>query len=155
MHDATARDGIRIRRLSGSDAQDARRLFAMMAAVFEEPMGAVSEAYVERLLARPDVAAFAAVTPEGRFVGGATVFELPMTRHEGGELLLWDLAVAVEYQRRGIGRRLMEAVQAHARARGLACTFLFADDEDLHALDFYRAIGGRAAPVTMFTWDAD
>lgn len=155
MREHPSDDGVRIRRLADTDAADALGLFAMMADVFEEPMGPVSEAYVARLLARPDVAVFAAVLPDGTPVGGATTFELPMFRHEGGELLLWDLAVLPEQQRRGIGRRLMEAVQAHARARGLACTFLFADDEDLHAIDFYRAIGGRAAPVTMFTWDAD
>lgn len=144
---------VEVRRLGSDEAEAALRLVAMMAAVFEEPMGPVSEAYMERLLARPDFAAFAAVAGDGRFVGGATTFELPMSRSEGGELLLWDLAVDPEVQRRGIGRRLMEAVRAHARARGLAATFLFADDEDLHAIDFYRAIGGRAAPVTMFTWD--
>jgi aminoglycoside 3-N-acetyltransferase I len=31
---------------------------------------------------------------------------------------------------------------------------VLADDEDQHALDFYRALGGAASPVTMFDFSS-
>jgi ribosomal protein S18 acetylase RimI-like enzyme len=37
----------------------------------------------------------------------------------GGDLHIWELAVASAYQRHGLGRRLIEAAQAQARAEGL------------------------------------
>ena len=30
--------------------------------------------------------------------------------------------------------------------------FVPADDDDIHALDFYRALGGEESPVTFFTF---
>jgi aminoglycoside 3-N-acetyltransferase I len=53
----------------------------------------------------------------------------------------------------GIGRRLVEALRDAANAIE-ADVFVPADDEDLHALDFYRALGGEPAPVTIFTFPA-
>jgi aminoglycoside 3-N-acetyltransferase I len=31
--------------------------------------------------------------------------------------------------------------------------FVAADNEDVHAIDFYKALGGTDSPVTMFTFD--
>lgn len=45
------------------------------------------------------------------------------------------------YHRKGVGRQLVAALRDSANA----------DNEDLQALDFYRAIGGTASPVTIFT----
>jgi hypothetical protein len=37
-----------------------------------------------------------------------------------------------------------------AFTRRIAELFVAADNEDTHALDFYRALGGTASPVTIF-----
>ena len=42
---------------------------------------------------------------------------------------------------------------ALAAAEGIGVVFVPADDEDTHALDFYRAMGGEPQPVTIFTFD--
>jgi hypothetical protein len=31
--------------------------------------------------------------------------------------------------------------------------FVAVADEDVHAMDFYRAVGGAESPVTMFSFD--
>lgn len=67
------------------------------------------------------------------------------------ELFIYDLAVVAEYQRKGMGRRLVAALRADAAQQGVDEAFVPADEEDTHALDFYRAIGATAAPVVMFT----
>lgn len=144
---------LKLRRLRTGDEDVAAGMFAMMSAVFDEG-GEVERLdldYVRRLLARADFLAVAAV--EGRVVvGGVTGHVLPMTRSRSSELFIYDLAVRVDRQRRGVGRALVAAIRGMAAAEGIGTSFVAADDEDTHALAFYRAIGGDGAPVTMFSF---
>ncbi len=146
------RDAIEVCRLSVDDIGLAQRTFRLMAEVFEEPSGLLSEAYVSSLLSRAEFWALAAVTDDMP-IGGVTAHALPMTRNESTELFIYDLAVHPDYQRRGVGRALVDALRTQAARRGLAVTFVPADNDDAHALEFYRALGGDAAPVTVFTWE--
>lgn len=142
-----------VRRLTAADCQCARDTFALMAEVFDEDAGPLGDAYVARLLAQPGfwaLTAFIADTP----VGGLTAHVLPMTRSESTELFIYDIAVLPGYQRLGVGRALIAAVREAAAREGIASVFVPADDEDGHAVEFYRALGADAAPVTMFTFGA-
>ena len=123
----------------------------MMASVFDEAVAELGAAYVAALLARPDFWAMTALDGE-QVVGGLTAHALPMTRSREAELFIYDLAVRVDRQRRGIGRALVLATLDRARAEGLRVAFVPADEDDAHAIAFYRAIGGRASPVTLFTF---
>jgi aminoglycoside 3-N-acetyltransferase I len=142
---------IHARRLSPRDREHARGLFALMASVFEEPATPLSDAYLDRLLARPDFWAIAAFD-DGGVVGGLTAHTLPMTRSESSELFIYDIAVHPNHQRRGIGRLLIESLRASGAEAGVGDVFVPADDDDDDALEFYRALGGEPAPVTMFTF---
>ena len=73
-----------------------------------------------------------------------------MTRTETSELFIYDIAVREADQRQGVGRRLVKELSQQAAAAGIAELFVAADNEDTHALDFYRALGGAASPVTIF-----
>jgi aminoglycoside 3-N-acetyltransferase I len=75
-----------------------------------------------------------------------------MTRSESAEVFIYDVAVRGDHQRRGIGRQLVTVLCAAASAAGVRDVFVPADSTDGHALDFYRALGGVPAPVTMFTF---
>ena len=46
----------------------------------------------------------------------------------------------------------MTTLRSLAAAAGVSVVFVSADNEDTHALDFYRAVGGTPAPVTIFTF---
>ena len=140
---------VRVDRLGRADRERARRTFELMDRVFEAQSEPVSDAYLEALLARPGFWALSATLGD-EVVGGLTAHELPMTRSEHIELFVYDLAVREDRQRRGIGRRLVEALLAGAAEAGIDVTFVPADDADDHALAFYAALGGRPAPVTMF-----
>lgn len=142
---------ILIKRLTLGERETARKLFAMMAAVFEEDSADLSDAYLDRLLGRADFWAMAAFVDE-QIVGGLTAHVLPMTRVEGSEIFLYDIAVREDYQRRGIGRRLLTDLLRAAAVNGVLDLFVPVDNEDTHALDFYRALGGSPAPVTIFTF---
>ena len=78
-----------------------------------------------------------------------------MTTMESPELFIYDIAVRPDYQRQGIGRALMTALRQAAAAEGIADLFVPADNDDRHALEFYRRLGGVAAPVTIFTFSGD
>ncbi len=142
---------MRIQRLTADDRKQARATFAMMAQVFGEGGEPLSDSYLDRLLGRADFWALAALAGD-EIVGGLTAHTLPMTRSEGAELFIYDLAVREAYQRQGVGRQLIAALRDAAAAAGILVVFVPADNEDTHALDFYRALGGEPAPVTFFTF---
>ena len=50
---------------------------------------------------------------------------------------------------------MVDDLRARARAAGIDTVFVPADRDDAHALDFYRALGGTAAAVTMFEFGTD
>jgi aminoglycoside 3-N-acetyltransferase I len=139
-------------RLGAGDTAVAKAMFTMMAAVFEEPAGDLSDEYVAELLARPGLWAIAAIDGD-EVVGGITAHTVPMTRKEGSEIFLYDIAIRTDRQRRGIGRSLVSCLREGAAAEGIDTVFVPADDEDDHAIAFYRALGGEASPVTFFTFE--
>jgi aminoglycoside 3-N-acetyltransferase I len=140
-----------VKRLSAAETELALSLFAMMGSVFGEALVRPDQNYARGLLEREDFWAFAALEDE-RPVAGLTAFVLPLTRSSKSELFVYDVAVLPTHQRRGVGRRLVEAAIRLARQSGIGVTWVAADDADKHALDFYRAIGGAASPVTVFTF---
>jgi aminoglycoside 3-N-acetyltransferase I len=87
-----------------------------------------------------------------QIVGGLTAHTLPMTRSESREIFIYDIAVRADHQRRGVGRLLMSHLIRTASDAGIHDLFVPAEDEDVHALEFYRALGGAASPVTFFTF---
>lgn len=140
-----------LKRLRLGDRDVARALFTLMADVFETESEPLSDSYLDRLLARDDFWAIGAFADEEP-IGGVTAHTLPMTRTESSEIFIYDLAVHPAHQRTGVGRRLVAELRAQAAALGIGELFVPADNEDVHALDFYRALGGAAAPVTIFTF---
>jgi aminoglycoside 3-N-acetyltransferase I len=145
----TTSAGHRVERLGAGDRELARQTFALMAAVFGTAHASLSDDYLDLLLARSEFWAFAALS-DGVVVGGLTAHTLPMTTFEGAEVFLYDIAVHPDYQRRGFGQRLVETLRSEAAAQNISMVFVPAEDEDTHALDFYRAIGGVATKVTIF-----
>jgi aminoglycoside 3-N-acetyltransferase I len=140
---------IEIQRLGPRDLELARTTFAVMAEVFCETHSALSDGYLAALLARPEFWAFVA-TDSGSVVGGLTAHSLMMTRVEGAEVFLYDIAVVPDHHRRGIGRGLVDALRREASGRGISTVIVPADDDDTDALKFYAALGGTPNKVTLF-----
>jgi len=140
-----------LKRLQAGDPEQAAALFALMAEVFGEAAEPLSAAYLDQLLNRETFWAIGAFEGE-QILGGVTAHTLPMTRNETSEVFIYDLAVDPAFQRQGIGRQLIAELRTQAAAVGIDILFVPADNEDLEALDFYRALGAQASPVTFFTF---
>jgi aminoglycoside 3-N-acetyltransferase I len=135
---------MRLMRLTVGDRGLARALFTLMADVFAEDRDELSDGYIDQLLGREDFWAIAAVAGD-RLLGGVTAHTLPLTRTESSELFIYDIAVRSDHQRQGVGRRLVAELRTQAAARGIREVFVAADNDDVHARAFYRALGGAGS----------
>jgi aminoglycoside 3-N-acetyltransferase I len=143
----------RIQRLGSGDAALAKRLFTKMADIFDEPRAELSDRYLNQLLGRAEFWALAALAGD-EVVGGLTAHTLPMTRLEASEIFIYDIAVDAEHRLKGVGRQLIAELQRAAAGVGIQDVFVPVDNDDQHALDFYRALGASDAPVTIFSFGA-
>jgi aminoglycoside 3-N-acetyltransferase I len=142
---------MQILRLTPSHRATAKDMFAMMADIFGEEVSALSDHYVDRLLGVDSFWAIAALDGN-KVVGGITAHTLPMTRTECSEVFIYDIAVSTSYRRQGVGRRLVKALQEYAEAAGIRDVFVAAENDDIHALDFYRSLGGEPSSATFFLY---
>ncbi|MHA7271358.1 GNAT family N-acetyltransferase [Arthrobacter sp. HLT1-20] len=149
-HDGAMGD-LEVKRLARGDEAVAAVLFATMAEVFAEGSEPLSQEYVRNLLGSDSFWAMAALDG-AEVVGGLTAHTLPMTRSPSSEVFIYDLAVREDHQRQGVATRLVQELRKCAARIGLHNVFVPADNEDLGALEFYRAQGADAAPVTIFTF---
>jgi GNAT superfamily N-acetyltransferase len=79
----------------------------------------------------------------GQVVGMVTGQMLVSTAEGGATVLVEDMVVTETVRHRGIGRRLLRAVEEWATARGASRLQLLADRENHAALRFYEARGWR------------
>ena len=111
-----------------------------------------SKEYLQSLLDRGGIT-FLAAEKGGRIVGGLTAHELPSTYFSSNEVYVYDMVVAKEYQRKGIGRKLLSELAKICKFKGEREFFLQVDIDDHHALEFYRSTGGVPENVIHFSYD--
>ena len=127
----------------------------MFNVVFEEENPTVgSEANSLRLLDDNRFIAIVALAAK-EVVGGLTAYELPKYYSDSSEIFLYDLAVQPEYQRMGIGKGLLQSLKEYCFKNGIKEFFVMAHEEDAHAVEFYRATGGKSEKVVNFIYDTD
>jgi GNAT superfamily N-acetyltransferase len=97
-----------------------------------------------RLLTEPARAAVLVAERRGAVVGMVTAQLVVSTSEGGASAWVEDLVVAEAERGRGIGRRLLDAIEAWARAEGATRLQLLADRENATALAFYARLGWRS-----------
>jgi aminoglycoside 3-N-acetyltransferase I len=107
---------------------------------------------IKRLLNNPNFTCFVAYR-NNRVVGGLTAYELEMYDQEESSMYLYDLAVNKEYQRKGIGSKLVSEIMDYCRSKKIKDLFVQADAVDDHAIQFYKKIGGEQAKTFHFTFN--
>ena len=143
---------IEYNRLETGDLKRLTELIRVYEDVFEMENFILPDArYLQSLLEKETVIFYAALIDE-KVVGGLTAHVLPSTYFPSSEVYIYDLAVLTEFQRKGIGRRLIESLKEYCANLGMKEVFVQADLVDQHALDFYQATGGIAESVVHFSY---
>ena len=115
-----------------------KKLISVFEEVFEmENFRIPSDEHLRKLLAKQDFMVFVA-SYEKKIIGGLTVYTLEQYYGPKPIAYIYDLAIAIAFQRKGIGRQLIDAVNTYCKAQGFEEVFVQADKIDDYAIDFYR-----------------
>ena len=143
-----------VRKLTQEDVSSFFSLVRLFNMVFDEDETAIgTEKNLLKLLGNSHFVAMAALY-ENEIAGGLTAYELPMYYSDHSEIFLYDLAVKPEYQRLGVGKRLIHALKEYCVKNGINEFFVLAHEEDEHAVEFYRSTGGKSEKVINFIYEA-
>lgn len=135
------------RQLTSSDSALFAQLVNLFHAVFENDKATVAPTtHLQQLLQSPLFAVFAVFADE-HLVGGCTTYILPSYTSTQAELLLYDLAIHPDFQRQGLGTRLIHAVHTFCTQQHIPLFFVFAHADDHPAIEFYRATGAQLEAV--------
>lgn len=144
-----------IRRAVPADAEPLAALFrALNDEPWLSPQLITPESIARDLIADPRAIVLVA-EQDGAPVGLATAHPAYDSGQSRWGLFLNDLYVAPEARRRGIGRALVAAVAAEARASGCRFVWWNADEQDGLALVFHRTLGAEEMPVSDFLLHGD
>lgn len=131
------------------NVEEIKELIAVFSLAFESSYD-TSDEYLLSMLENSSCIILGAVV-EGRIVGGLVAFEMTPI-HGTKELYIYDIAVHPEFQKQGLGKKLMAAIKEEARIRGVGTIFVEAESEDEGAVAFYRALGGEEVVVNHFNF---
>lgn len=143
----TDSDDIIIRLLGPNDAP---LLNNVIPDVFDD---AIIDARAAEFLADPRHHLAVAIA-DGAIVGMASAVHYI---HPDKEPELWinEVGVADEFRRRGIAKRLLDALFAHARTLGCGEAWVLTDADNTAALSLYRAAKGQRSDQVLFAFDLD
>lgn len=129
---------IEIQILKTNDIDKLKELISVFESVFEmEKFNRPSETHLQELLEKQTFFAVIALA-ENKVVAGLTVYVLDQYYSEKPLAYIYDLAVLTEYQRKGIGKSLIEFTNKYCRQKGFEEAFVQAEKVDKHAIDFYH-----------------
>ena len=128
-----------IKKLGKEDLEIFQRTIVLFEKVFEmKDFQMPSSNHLSNLLGKEDFMVFAALQGN-RVVGGLTAYVLHQYYAEKPLAYIFDLAVAADLQRKGIGKQLIEAFNSYCRKQGFEEVFVQADRDEEHAVNFYRS----------------
>ncbi len=144
---------VEIKKLSDKDIKDFSELIVVFENVFEwENLSLPDQIHLQKVISSPHFIAFVAKT-EDQLIGGLTAHILDRYDTEKPSVYIYDLAVLTEYQRQGIGRKLIAALNEYCDKRGFHEVFVQAETDDFQAVGFYRTTPiSQELQATHFTY---
>jgi len=119
--------------------EELNELISVFEVVFEmEDFKQPSQDHLKNLLNKETFFAVVAKT-DHKIVAGLTFYVLDQYYSEKPLAYIFDLAVLAEFQRKGVGRKLIEFTTEFCRQKGYEEVFVQADKVDGYAIDFYRS----------------
>lgn len=131
--------------LTSGDEMLLRSLIELFGDVFEMKSEydslKISDQYVQQFLMNPNHIVIIAQDSDSKIVvGGLVAYLLPKFEQARSEIYIYDLGVATEYHRNGIGTTLITKLREVARDLGAYVIFVQADDDDTRAIEFYKSL---------------
>ena len=92
---------------------------------------------------------------ENQIIGGLTAYLLPGYQTKKSSIFIYDLGVATNFQRQGIGKKLLDSLLDYAKNHQIQDVFVDTELEDNEdALAFYQKTGfDNQAKVVQYTYD--
>jgi aminoglycoside 3-N-acetyltransferase I len=138
--------------LNVNNLEEIVKLIKLYENVFEmEPFEYPSHDYLEKILKNKNII-FMVAKYEDEIIAGLTAHQLASIYCESNEVYVYDLAVHKDFQRNGIGTRLLEELRKIICDKGDIEIFLQADIGDVFAIDFYKKNGGVPENVIHFSF---
>jgi aminoglycoside 3-N-acetyltransferase I len=139
-----------IKKLTSKDIAAFTKLLRVFEDVFElDPLPLPDQHYLQQLLNDKNFFVYVALQNQN-VLGGLTAYRLAQYHSTRPLVYIHDLAVATDRQRQGIGKRLVSALLHQCREIGAEGMFVQAEEEDAHAIDFYRATGSPGERIYHF-----
>ena len=143
---------IEIRKIGKDELRLFRELLRLFEDVFEMKNFVMPPGdYLQQLLEKNDFGVFVALSG-GMVIGGLTTYSLQQYYTTTPLVYIYDMAVSREFQRKGIGKKLIAGLKEYCRSQGVEEMLVQADKEDDHALEFYRSTGGVPQEVVHFDY---
>jgi aminoglycoside 3-N-acetyltransferase I len=128
-----------IKKLNSGDIAKFTELINLFAEVFEmKNFSMPNDKHLLKVLTKPHFMVFVAIR-ENQVVGGLTAYTLEQYYSDKPLAYLYDLAIRVDFQCQGIGKKLIAALTEYCRLHGYEEVFVQADKVDDYALEFYRS----------------
>lgn len=128
---------LQIRVLDHSEGESLRKMVSLFGRVFEMEVEIPDLETASAMLSKNNFFAVVAEYDKA-IIGGMSFYLLRRVYNSYPWGYVMDLAVAKEFQRKGIGKMLIEFVQEFGRKLGTDEIYVQTETEDDYALDFYR-----------------
>jgi len=129
---------LEIKKLDDKNIDEFINLIRVFEDVFEMKNFSMPDTkHLLHILQKKDFMVFVAVK-ENQLIGGLTAYTLEQYYSKKPLAYIYDLAVLTKYQRQGIGKKLIAAINNYCATQGYEEVFVQADKVDDYAIDFYR-----------------
>ena len=145
-----------IKKLSAQDIDDFSDLIRIFELVFEiDHFKMPDEKHLLGLLSKPDFFALVA-RHDNKVLGGLTVYILHGYYSTKPTAYIYDVGVLGDYQRKGIGKKLMTYLTNYCKENGFEEAFVEAETGDTQAVNFYKTTAfSNQLQATHFTYSFD
>ena len=147
---------IEIHKLTHNDIDYFVKLIKVFEEVFEwENFSFPTISHLQKLLNNDNLLIFIA-NKEKQLVGGLTAHVLDRYDSEKPTAYIYDLAVMLDQQRKGIGKALVVALNDYCQKADFNEVFVQAETDDIQAVNFYRKTAITSElKATHFTYSFD
>lgn len=143
---------VEIRKLNESNLPVFKQLVSLFNDVFENGLSeSAGDDYLIKLLSNKDFIAIAAFAGD-TVIGGLTAYELRAYYGNYSEVYIFDIAVKQEYQRKGIGNKLIDSLKEYCSLNNIKTVFVDAEEQDINAVNFYHKTKASSLKVIHFEY---